>query len=130
MSIIAMLDRLRTKERLVRMSILVDSRCIFCSFSAEIRDHLFICCPFVQEVRDGVLRGLRMRWVGSQWEDLWTWLLKISKGKIGMAKARRSLAAALVYEVWRERNFRIFRNLISSPDSVTRRILYHLNIGR
>ncbi|GAB2291197.1 hypothetical protein Dimus_038146 [Dionaea muscipula] len=121
-------DRLRTRDRLARMGITTDVGCVLCDHGFETRDHLFLYCNFASEVRDRLMNRLGLQWVGSSWEDWWRWALKVSVGGTDIARSRRALPATLVYLIWQERNYRIFRHLENSPTSVSMRAFWFLGI--
>ncbi|GAB2272580.1 hypothetical protein Dimus_007402 [Dionaea muscipula] len=97
------------RKGLERMGIIDDYVCVLRDLAPKTRDHLFVLCPYMVEVRATTLRvdGV-MSWMGSRSTDWWMWVLKVCVGKTRKVKIRRVLSAVLVYEVWRERNYRIF----------------------
>ncbi|XP_038993245.1 uncharacterized protein LOC120116936 [Hibiscus syriacus] len=46
----ATLDRLPTRDRLIRFSLVLDNGCVLCGSGIESRDHLFTDCSFAQEI--------------------------------------------------------------------------------
>ncbi|GAB2276762.1 hypothetical protein Dimus_011478, partial [Dionaea muscipula] len=63
----------------------------------ETRKHVFCSVPFSVEVRTTVLQHLRLGWAGITWDRWWTWAVRISVGRTGMAKWRSALTAVFVY---------------------------------
>ncbi|GAB2282428.1 hypothetical protein Dimus_039542 [Dionaea muscipula] len=120
---LAMFDRLRIKTRLGSMGFRDETICVLCENVDEDRDHLFFLCPFVQEVRKRVLHCLGLRSTASCWMAWWQWLLKICKGRTVIARQRQCIAAAFVYEIWRERNDRIFKAKARAVPSVVEGVL-------
>ncbi|GAB2288816.1 hypothetical protein Dimus_023127, partial [Dionaea muscipula] len=81
------------------MEIGVVDGCVLCGFVVETCEHLFFLCPFVQEVREGLLHPLALRSSASSWRAWVQWLLNVSRGSTRTSRMRRCVAAALVYEV-------------------------------
>ncbi|KAE8732331.1 hypothetical protein F3Y22_tig00002237pilonHSYRG01790 [Hibiscus syriacus] len=77
----AILDRLPTKERLVRFVVVSDARCGFCDDDLESRSHLFLDCPYSREVWASILHlcGLQQQYMS--WIDWLCWLNRNLKGK-------------------------------------------------
>ncbi|GAB2291765.1 hypothetical protein Dimus_026018 [Dionaea muscipula] len=74
---------------------------------------------FVQEMAAPFFMKLKLRSPRRGWRD---WVVKVTRGKTGLACARRKWLAAMVYGVWHERNARIFTNCAASPLTVLRRV--------
>ncbi|GAB2293135.1 hypothetical protein Dimus_027344 [Dionaea muscipula] len=87
-----------------------------------------ICEYIKEEVRNEVLNSLGLRFVGLDWEAWWCWLLKIRVGRTEEAKKQRCIAATLTYEVWRERNSRIFSSKSCSTSIVIDRGPFMVNV--
>ncbi|KAL4304481.1 hypothetical protein GQ457_10G019910 [Hibiscus cannabinus] len=50
------LDRLPTKDRLLRMGLEIDTRCVLCVDGIDSRNHLFFDCVFSRLLWEGILR--------------------------------------------------------------------------
>ncbi|GAB2269545.1 hypothetical protein Dimus_004464, partial [Dionaea muscipula] len=57
----------------------------------------------------------------SRW-NWWDWMVKVMRGKTGLARDRRKWPAAMLYGIWQERNARIFTDCTASPPAVLRRV--------
>ncbi|XP_039009813.1 uncharacterized protein LOC120138412 [Hibiscus syriacus] len=106
----AILERLPTRERLLRMGIQVDSGlCVICGREMEKRNHLFLGCVYAKHLW-GSIRSLcsLSRNVGSWGQEL-DWALSHLKGKSLIVLILKLAWSCFVYSVWEERNFRLFR---------------------
>ncbi|GAB2280064.1 hypothetical protein Dimus_014702 [Dionaea muscipula] len=66
---------------------------------------------FSQEVAASFLTRLKLQGPCCEWRD---WMVKITRGKTELARARRKWLAALVYDISQERNSRIFKGCTPS----------------
>lgn len=72
-----------------------------------------------------VWRALRVRApCDPSWDSWINWCCKISSGKTQLARSKRRLIARTVYEIWGERNRRIFRKELLEPEVLARKILH------
>ncbi|GAB2276887.1 hypothetical protein Dimus_011598 [Dionaea muscipula] len=77
--------------------------------------------PFV--VLRGVLRSFQLQLREFTMEYLKEWLIKVGNGRSLRARMIRRQCAAALYEVWMERNSRIFRDVYADPEEVIRKAL-------
>ncbi|XP_038998866.1 uncharacterized protein LOC120124224 [Hibiscus syriacus] len=116
------LDRLPTKDRLVRFGLDIDNVCGLCGSGIESRDHLFAECPFAKEVWGIVLIAYDIRYDLNSWGDIFNWLIVKLKGKSIKVRIMKLAWTGLLYFVWEERNHRLFRGLTRSVDIVVNSI--------
>ncbi|GAB2301430.1 hypothetical protein Dimus_039250 [Dionaea muscipula] len=116
-------DRLRTRDRLRKIGLVVDEMCLLCGDDAESCRHLFFCCPFVSSVIVLVCRETRLAWHARRWEDCKEWLLRCGRGKSRKAMARRRLVGAVTRAVWWERNCRVFHQGFQDAADTAQRAL-------
>ncbi|GAB2210364.1 hypothetical protein Droror1_Dr00015630 [Drosera rotundifolia] len=68
------MDKHRTKKRLYKFGMIVDDICSLCRREAETRDHVFLKCPFVHEVIDGILPLIKLsKSPRGTWEEWLQW---------------------------------------------------------
>ncbi|KAL9250416.1 hypothetical protein AKJ16_DCAP05019 [Drosera capensis] len=106
---LVMMKRIRVRRWLYDHGLVDNDDCPMCAMGVESIDGLFFSCPFATEVIAGVLDHVQLKTCAKTFEEWWIWVLKISRGKSDNAVMRRRLVAALVYEIWRVRNVRIFK---------------------
>lgn len=102
-------NRLKTKVALIQRGMNLDDQCVFCS-QPETCEHLFFDCPFTRVIWREVLRRLGIARMPRSWSAEKRWLLRRGKGRSRIAKRVRVASTAAIYEIWRERNRRIFAN--------------------
>jgi hypothetical protein len=110
-------NRLWTTDRLRKWGWDNCGLCPLCKQTEESNNHLFVHCRFTvriwEQLRDwlGIL-GLHPRqWTGIDIHDWWSSLVE---GMSPHQKGLFSLALLVVWEIWKERNARVFRNKLSS----------------
>ncbi|KAH7843862.1 hypothetical protein Vadar_021521 [Vaccinium darrowii] len=106
---IALLGRLSTKDRLLAWGVTSDDVCTLCGADHESHDHLFFGCQYASRIwshffhLNGVNRhGLKLR-------DEEAWIVQHSGGSSMKNTIYKLSLAAVVYNIWRERNGRIFK---------------------
>ncbi|XP_074277508.1 uncharacterized protein LOC141601139 [Silene latifolia] len=102
--------------------------CCLCKCASESHRHLFFRCQYSQHVR-----RLMLQWLGfpSSWSalDLKDWLYRLlhqtctPKWKIILMS---SCLAGLVFVIWEERNNRVFKGCIRSPNQVATQLKWVL----
>ncbi|XP_074300189.1 uncharacterized protein LOC141631414 [Silene latifolia] len=108
---LALQPKLATLDNLTRKGIYIVNRCILCKSSLETYDHLFSTCSFTQKIWHGIHTWLALtdRSVNPVAELHWCTTRKRSRHwKNGWLK---SSIAATSYQIWHERNSRIFQGL-------------------
>ncbi|KAL4383402.1 hypothetical protein GQ457_15G010210 [Hibiscus cannabinus] len=112
------LNRLPSKDRLIRMGIEVDSVCVNCGVETETRSHLFFTCSYSKEVWKRILQLCGVHRSVSNWEDELGWAVRHLKGRSFIVFVLKLAWQAYVYYVWEERNRRCFRGTFRSVDSL------------
>ncbi|XP_009622493.1 uncharacterized protein LOC107830057 [Nicotiana tabacum] len=98
--ILALLNRLATKDRLAKWGIIPDQLCHLCEKENKTVQHLF----FEYEVTGSIWQQL-LYWQGIQrvkkkWQEEIQWIEQFAKGKSAGAAVCRMTFAATVYHVW------------------------------
>lgn len=123
-----MLNRLKTREVLQARNLNIVGGCLFCHQSVESSNHLFFQCPFPATVWRGVLAKVGIRRIPKQWSTELNWIRKKATGRSQNARLLRSLLAATIYQLWSERNARLFHHGASAQEEICNKILYHVRL--
>ncbi|XP_039063442.1 uncharacterized protein LOC120208171 [Hibiscus syriacus] len=119
---IVILDRLLTKDRLVRFGLAIDNVCGLCGLGIESRDHFFVECSFAKEVWDIVLTSCDVCYDLNNCDDLFNWLIANLKSKSRRVRILKLAWTGLLYSIWEERNHRLFRGSSRSVDVIVNSI--------
>ncbi|QHO20170.1 Putative ribonuclease H protein [Arachis hypogaea] len=120
-----LVGRVNTKERLTKLgvNILGDSMCVLCTKELESVEHLFLRCEVTWQVWCKWLRLLGREWVipGTVKEmfESWHGMHNRQQGK----KMWMSVFFAVIWNIWLERNARIFKNARASLEVIHTRTL-------
>ncbi|XP_074265773.1 uncharacterized protein LOC141588218 [Silene latifolia] len=115
-----LLQRLPTRDRLIRRGLSIDPTCPICLSIAENHYHLFYDCPFSVNCHQLLQAHLVVQF---RLPDLVTWfstarrVTKLQRRYIG------SCYVALFYWIWRCRNEAWVDNIVRRPDVVVQQIL-------
>ncbi|XP_058757124.1 uncharacterized protein LOC131630357 [Vicia villosa] len=128
----ALLKRLPTKKRLVRFGIVVNLKCCFCDEEEDIQ-HLLFGCTYTKAIWQQVLNNLHIQHGPLEWYQEVEWMSKESKPKGAQRLILKLAFAETVYEIWHERNMRIFNDINSGMrlvDRITENITTRCNMYR
>jgi hypothetical protein len=113
---IALQNRLWTADRLRKRGWENCGLCTLCKQTEETCDHLFVHCRFTIRIWRLIevwlgLQGLQT----AQWTNLSIseWWSLLAEGASPNRKGLASLTLLVVWEIWKERNARVFRNKLS-----------------
>ena len=128
---LALQNRVWTADRLARRGRPNCGLCPLCKRAPETIAHLLVQCRFTAR-----LWGMIKTWLGlhtidaSGWANLSTleWWRHMTMGGIPQRKAMASLTLLVSWEIWNERNGRVFRNKYVSPPSIYAKIKYEANL--
>ncbi|XP_075092363.1 uncharacterized protein LOC142172600 [Nicotiana tabacum] len=106
----AMHRRLATVDKLAKWGVQVDQSCTLCGRDIEeTHDHLYFECSYSQCLWKGMLRWLEYQRTTGNWETKVQWLI----ANVNNRNPRKALLgvvfAAVVYNIWMERNERRFQ---------------------
>lgn len=90
------LDRLATADRVSKWQEGINLTCRLRDFAAETRNHLFFECVFTKKVLLEVLSCCKLAGCPTGWEGACKWISRVSRGKSGKNKVRRSSFAAAI----------------------------------
>lgn len=84
--------------------------CPLCGLLGEDHDHLFFNCSYSSKVWSAVLTKCNANWQSTTWLGLVEVMARDCKGKSLATIIKRLALCCTVYQVWLERNNRIFSN--------------------
>ncbi|XP_020258783.1 uncharacterized protein LOC109835210 [Asparagus officinalis] len=125
----ALYNRLPTRDRLINFGISSSEICVLCDLAKESRDHLYFQCPYLVYIWK--LCKLKLQMNDSDNKDLNTEAQNIQqkfKSKDKSYILARLALNSTVWQVWQERNRRIFQNQKMHKIMVFRRIYEDINI--
>ncbi|KAK7245649.1 hypothetical protein RIF29_40497 [Crotalaria pallida] len=109
-------NRLRTKEIVGRFQD-IDNTCILCNCANETRDHLFFMCEWSKQLIELLGNWIRLEMRFFRYTNWTRWI------RYGFRDKKRhqvvaAMVAAGIYNIWMERNRRIFTNQAKSPQQI------------
>ncbi|XP_072054264.1 uncharacterized protein [Arachis hypogaea] len=124
-----LIGRVNTKERLSRLGVirLSDTLCMLCKKEIESVEHLFLLCEYTWQVWCRWLRSF-----GEVWSMLGT-IRELFERWTGRHKRKQEQKKwlpgffAVIWNVWMERNARIFQNQETGVDFIIRKTLLSYN---
>ena len=125
----ALLNKLPTRDRLFRFGIIEDTVCVLCRQEQETNTHLFFDCQFTKYIWSlcKLKLGFGNSQMGSISEEAVGLQLKF-KAKDTLYSLSKLLLAAAVWNIWQERNRRIFQNQELNKVLVFRRLYDDIHI--
>ncbi|XP_028105446.1 uncharacterized protein LOC114304489 [Camellia sinensis] len=126
---IALHGRLNTGDRLESFGMSDDFKCSFCNHHTESHSHLFFNCIFSLKVWDAIKAKCNVKWPDIFWPDIVHVAIRESRGKSLKAITTRLSLLCIVYQIWIERNNRIF-NKEMKPEEVVIKTIVQMIRGR
>ena len=114
-----------TKDRLIKWEIMCDSGCVLRHQDAEDRDHLFSTCKFTQEVYYYVVVVFSFPWPFS-FANAVQLMSKLSKRKSVQARVIVMSGTEIFFQLWLQRNWRIFEGPILVSWHVAKNVLFYV----
>ncbi|XP_050217541.1 uncharacterized protein LOC126668378 [Mercurialis annua] len=119
---LAILNRLNTRDKLARWSVINSAMCVFCNAHSECTEHLFFRCDFSADVWRRTLDVLGFQRQAFDWRREVSFFTRRSKGKSRIAKTRKIWFTATVYHLWIARNDVIFNQKTDTCDQIFEKI--------
>ncbi|GJX76493.1 RNA-directed DNA polymerase, eukaryota, reverse transcriptase zinc-binding domain protein [Tanacetum coccineum] len=114
----AIKGRLKTQDRISRWFSADNMVCPFCKSCKDSHSHLFFQCGFAQGVWERLKSMNRLEDLSCVWAEIISGISIRKANNTLWSIIQRLVLGAAVYFIWRERNFRLFRNLERSNDVV------------
>ena len=118
---LAWLERLKTKDWLVRTGVTLDRNCLLCGVGNENINHLFFECFYSKQVLEAVMVWLEWKCAARSLKEVYKW---ISKAKMSIVRKRilYAVIGVVVYHVWRVRNEALWEAKVSRIQHTVQRI--------
>ena len=100
--------RLATRDRMKKFINIPDVSCPICKMQDESIDHLFGECSFVSKLWFNFAGNMNITNFPGTWNGIVDLVLRKAKGDSFYANVFKCFFGALVYNIWRERNLRIY----------------------
>jgi len=126
---LAGLGRLRTMDRLHSAGIIQNAACILCNLYTETHQHLFFECQFTKTVWHSVNTKASIHWPCITWQNLLQWAAAHYCNKTNIQHIiARLLLSTTVYQLWYERNNRVFNNKFQSASNLAEEVLQQVRL--
>ncbi|GJU41838.1 RNA-directed DNA polymerase, eukaryota, reverse transcriptase zinc-binding domain protein [Tanacetum coccineum] len=98
------------------------NRCCLCLNDSEDLKHLFFKCSYAKKVWGMVLSMTDIDNIKYEWEEIIHLLINAGNGNNINSVCRRLMLGASVYNIWNERNRRIFQDKKLNEEDIVKRI--------
>ncbi|XP_019242423.1 PREDICTED: uncharacterized protein LOC109222532 [Nicotiana attenuata] len=105
----ALLDKLSTRDRLARWGVINETLCPMCKVEEESMEHLFFKCSFTAGIWSKILQWMGIARQPMGWSQEVDRACSNAKSTSTNSEIYRIALASCVYQVWQERNYRIFQ---------------------
>ncbi|XP_039000721.1 uncharacterized protein LOC120126659 [Hibiscus syriacus] len=123
-----LLDRLPTKDRLLRMRLINDCQCMFSGDPWENRDHLFLHCPMADYLWNSIFSLSGLHYKDRSWDSFLAWASATWKGKSLLTFIMKAALNAMIYIIWEEINKKLFQGRSRSAHELLQVIKYIVGI--
>ncbi|XP_026451921.1 uncharacterized protein LOC113352278 [Papaver somniferum] len=112
--------KLMIRDKLVQWKVITISSCLLCDAAEENENHLFHGSEFAGQVWSGlILKMGYLREICSTWQEEIQWYVSHFWGKSCVALIKLLIFNSFIYNIWRERNSRIFEVKYNSIESMS-----------
>lgn len=118
-----MANAVNTKSKLLSYGIISEDMCVLCNSHAETNVHLFFECTFVSNIWSKLLAIGGFHKPSSVSQTEWYNIYKATRWKNTKTCIMLRLLKRFIYEIWLERNNRIFGNERRSSDQIYMQII-------
>ncbi|KAL9672441.1 hypothetical protein QQ045_028691 [Rhodiola kirilowii] len=105
----------------------LNASCALCQADLETRDHVLYDCRFAMGVWRKNLEFLRVYDLPVRWDLIIPWFKGLDKNRLG-TKLITAAATRTMYELWRSRNYKIFREETISQETLIKGIIWYLKL--
>lgn len=122
---LAIHNKLLTMDNLELRGVQTEQKCVFCLSEKETASNLFFGCPVTRRIWSSVLywTGIKRSSSNNLKVEL-KWFSRFNRGKSDICKMRRSALTGTLYEIWIERNCRIFKKNVRGKKQICDRIKF------
>jgi hypothetical protein len=111
-ALLAIQNKLKTKVRISRWNTNIDQQCNLCTNHLEDRDHLFFNCPYSSKLLENVMQKLNLDFkLNFNINHILECISKRNKNQTLISQITNVAFTSLIWNIWCERNNRIFRNI-------------------
>ncbi|XP_026436021.1 uncharacterized protein LOC113333864 [Papaver somniferum] len=111
---------LKTRDKLLKWNVIAASSCLFCAATEENEGHMFHACEFAIQIWRGLLIKMGYhRELYNTWQEEIQWCIDEFKGYSCVVLIKKMIFNSFIYNIWRERNSRIFESKYNSLESVS-----------
>jgi len=119
---LALKGKLQTLDRIGQW-MMIDEVCPLCRSDGESLQHLFFSCPVAGNIWGSLLQWQGITRSNQGWLEEVQWAQRNCKGKRKGASVYKMVLVATVYQVWQERNIRMFQHSTRSQHAIIRHII-------
>ncbi|XP_074300967.1 uncharacterized protein LOC141632307 [Silene latifolia] len=124
---LALQHKLATLDNLARRGLHMVNWCILCKSSLETHDHLFSTCSFTQKIWHGIHTWLDLTGRSTAPADELLWCAAKQHSRHWKNGWIRSSIAATCYQIWHERNARIFQGIEQTEAQILHIIRFNVS---
>ncbi|GKB91388.1 RNA-directed DNA polymerase, eukaryota, reverse transcriptase zinc-binding domain protein [Tanacetum coccineum] len=120
---LAIQNKLTTQDKIKQWGSYDVLCCALCKNNTDSHSHLFFECGYSSEVWKNVVDKMDVGDRSYKWFEIVEEMSRTFNGNSINSIIRRLCLVASVYLIWQERNYRIFREEIRSPEELTKAII-------
>lgn len=118
-------EKLLTSDRSCKWGLNVDTQCVLCQLQEKNREHVFMKCEYTKKIWNKLFQWLQMQCPRARdGEQHNQWIITCSKGKSQQAQVFKIVFAEVVYQIWNERNLRVFEQRSRQWKIIAKEITY------
>lgn len=126
---LAIHERLNTGDRLHLFGLVPNPVCPFCQAPEENHSHLFFRCVYSSRIWGAIQVKCNTSWPQLSWQETVIFVTKSIKGKTLQSAIMKLSFLCTVYQIWLERNRRVFSKDSKPVDTVTTLLFKWLEVG-
>lgn len=115
---LAIQNKLVTQDKLKKWGTYDMMVCTLCYEAMDSHQHLFFDCKYAKQFWLKVCLKMGLSWEEMEWNDTINFFAEMDNGNTIKSIVRRLCLAASVYMIWKERNYRLFKEEKRSVDEL------------